>query len=114
MKDYKEMTRHISDDRRDVDTIIACLSSAARKACDQPEPSLEKTTLVDAFEIRNIYDDPDLKALVESNLFTAERRKELSEVIEYLVDQEPAFPPECYALLSNQEYSESIDILLKD
>lgn len=101
MEDYKEMTRHVSGDRCDVETILSALSTAVRRACEQPEPSPEKTTFGDAFAIRNIYDDPGLKALVESNMFTPQRQRELYEAAEEMMYQQPAFPPECYALLSN-------------
>ncbi|KAG8921680.1 hypothetical protein FRC01_000120 [Tulasnella sp. 417] len=107
LKDYEELTRHITDDRRDIDNIITCLSNAIRKARNQPEPTPEKTTIADVFTIRNIYDDPELKALIESNMFSAERREELFEATEDLVYQEPAFPSECYALLSNKDYKKT-------
>lgn len=108
MEDYKEMTRHVSGDRCDVETILSALSAAVRRACEQPEPSPEKTTFADAFAIRNLYDDAGLKALVESNMFTPQRQRELYEAAEELMYQQPAFPPECYALLSNPNKSELI------
>lgn len=106
LEDYKERTRHISGDR-DVNTIISALSKAVRAALDQAEPSPGKATLEDVFKIRNIYDNPELKALVESDMFTAQRRKELYEAADEWVLQQPVFPPECDALLSDNGGCES-------
>lgn len=98
LEDYKEATRHVSDNKCD---LLAALSAAVHRVCEHPEPSPEKVTFADAFTIRNLYDDPGLKALVESSKFTPQQRRELNEVAEELMYQQPAFPPECYALLSN-------------
>ncbi|KAG8944566.1 hypothetical protein FRC04_001689 [Tulasnella sp. 424] len=104
LEDYRETTEHLSGDRGDVETILSALSAAARRACEQPQPSPEKTTFADAFAIRNLYEDPALKTLVDSTMFTPQRRRELYAAAEELMYQQPAFPPECYALLSNPNY----------
>lgn len=98
LEDYKERTRHISGDP-DVDTITRALSKAVAIV---PTAYPEKATLEDIFKIKTIYDDPELKALVESNMFTAKRRNELYEAAEDWALQQPVFPPECYALFSNR------------
>ncbi|KAG8914928.1 hypothetical protein FRC00_009596 [Tulasnella sp. 408] len=98
LKDYKEATLNVEEDRDGVEAFISALEKAVKRADGLPEPDPEKAQLADVFWIRNIYDDPDIKALIASDQFTSEKRLALQEVVEDLLLQQPIFPPECYAL----------------
>ncbi|KAG9018643.1 hypothetical protein FRB90_011068 [Tulasnella sp. 427] len=96
---YKRATSTIAHKDKNVKLITAALDKATERAY-LLQPS-EKPTWEDAFVVRSIYDDPDLKALIESNRIPAERRRRMLEAAEEMALQQPLFPPECYALLSH-------------
>lgn len=75
------------------------LEKATQRAYELETP--EKVDWFDVFVIRNIYDDPDLKTLIDSDQFAPGRRQALYEAIEDMVLKYPLFPPQCYALLSH-------------
>ncbi|KAG8920373.1 hypothetical protein FRC01_000796 [Tulasnella sp. 417] len=99
LRDYREATHDMPEDRDDADVFINALEKAVRRVHNLPEPDTEKAQLSDVFSVRNIYDDPEIKALINSDRFTREKRLELQEAVEDLLLQQPVFPPECYALL---------------
>lgn len=86
------------DDREGVDAFIGALEKVVKRAHALPEPDPKKARISDVFSIRNAYDDPDVKALIDSNRFTSGKRLELQNAVEDLLSQQPIFPPECYAL----------------
>ncbi|KAG8964242.1 hypothetical protein FRC00_003234 [Tulasnella sp. 408] len=98
LQDYKDATCDMRENRDDVEVFTAALEKAVKRAYALPEPDPEKAQLEDVFSIRNIYDDPDVKALITPDRFSAEKRLALQEVVEELLMQQPMFPPECYAL----------------
>ncbi|KAG9003909.1 hypothetical protein FRB90_011088 [Tulasnella sp. 427] len=95
LQDYKEATRDFPDDD-DVKSFVSALEKAISRAQTLREPDPEKAQYYDVFSIRNIYDDPDIKALVASDRFTPEKRLKLQETVTNLLLQQPVFPPECY------------------
>lgn len=98
MRDYKNAVRNLSEDKDGVEAFIAALEKAVKRANALPEPDPEKARLSDAFAIRNVYDDHDVKALISSDRFTPEKRLKLQEAVEELLLEQPMFPPDCYAL----------------
>ncbi|KIO19516.1 hypothetical protein M407DRAFT_30841 [Tulasnella calospora MUT 4182] len=98
LREYREATCDMLDDRNGVDAFIGALEKAVKRAHALPEPDPEKAQLSDAFSVRNIYDDPDVKALIDSERFTPEKRLELQNAVEDLLLQQPIFPPNCYAI----------------
>lgn len=98
LRDYKDATRDLPEDKDGVGAFIAALEKAVKRAYALPEPDPEKARLSDAFSIRNIYDDHDVKALISSDRFTPEKRLKLQEAVEELLMEQPMFPPESYAL----------------
>lgn len=98
MRDYRDATRDIPEDKDGAEVFIAALDRAVRRAHSLPEPDPEKARLSDVFLIRNVYDDEDMKALIFSDRFTPKKRLELQEAVEELLLDQPMFPPECYRL----------------
>ncbi|KAG8923756.1 hypothetical protein FRC00_005885 [Tulasnella sp. 408] len=99
LQDYKGAMNSITQDSHNVDLIVKALEKATERAYELTNP--EKAEWFDVFVIRNIYDDPDLKALIDSDKFAPGRRQELYEAIEDMVLQYPLFPHQCYALVSH-------------
>lgn len=98
LRDYKEAMFDMPEDKEEAEVFIGALEKAVGRAHALPEPDAEKAQFSDVFAVRNIYDDPDIKALVNSDRFTPEKRLVLQEAVEDLLSQQPMFPPECYAL----------------
>lgn len=98
LKDYRNATQNVPHDRDGVKAFTDALEKAVKRAHALQEPDQEKGQLCHVFSIRNIYDDPDIKALISSDRFTQEKRLKLQESVEDLLQQQPVFPPECYAL----------------
>lgn len=98
LREYREATYDIKDDRAGVEAFIGALESAVKRAQALPDPDPEKARASDVFSIRSPYDDPDVKALIDSDRFTPGKRLELQNAVEELLLQQPMFPPECYAL----------------
>ncbi|KIO20909.1 hypothetical protein M407DRAFT_29462 [Tulasnella calospora MUT 4182] len=99
LQGYKRATDSIVQDGHNANLIVNALEKATQRAYELEKP--EKAQWFDVFVIRNIYDDPDLKALIDSDRFAPGKRQELYEAIEDMSLQYPLFPPECYALLSH-------------
>ncbi|KAG8917573.1 hypothetical protein FRC01_002360 [Tulasnella sp. 417] len=95
LQDYKWAARHNTCDENSV-LIADALEKAAQRAYALEEP--EKPTFADVFVLRNIYDDPDLKAVISSR-FTSEQQLKLAKVVNNQMLQQPAFPPHCWSLL---------------
>ncbi|KAG8911424.1 hypothetical protein FRC01_005719 [Tulasnella sp. 417] len=98
LRDYKTATQNIPVDRDGVQAFTDALEQAVKRAHTLQEPDQEKGQLSDVFYIRNIYEDPDIKLLIASDRFSPEKRLKLQESVEDLLQQQPVFPPECYAL----------------
>ncbi|KAG8919863.1 hypothetical protein FRC01_001054 [Tulasnella sp. 417] len=98
LREYREATCDMMNDRDGVEAFIAALEKAVKRAHALPDPDPEKAQFSDAFSIRNTYEDPDVKALVDSDRFTPGKRLELQSAVQDLLLQQPMFPPECYAI----------------
>ncbi|KAG8909950.1 hypothetical protein FRC01_006629 [Tulasnella sp. 417] len=95
LQDYKWAARHNTCDETTV-FIADALEKAVQKVYALEEP--EKATFADAFVIRNIYEDPDLKAVISSR-FSSGQQLKLSKVVNNQMLQQPVFPPHCWSLL---------------
>ncbi|KAG8914930.1 hypothetical protein FRC00_009598, partial [Tulasnella sp. 408] len=62
------------EDKEDAEIFIGALERAVRRVHALPEPDAEKAQLSDVFAVRNIYDDPEIKVLINSDRFTPEKR----------------------------------------
>lgn len=98
LRDYKDSTRDMAEDKDGVEVFTAALEKAVRRAYALPEPDPEKAQISDIFLIRNIYDDPDVQSLISSDRFNQEKRRELQEAVEEMLTEQPMFPPACYTL----------------
>ncbi|KAG9041119.1 hypothetical protein FS837_012718 [Tulasnella sp. UAMH 9824] len=99
-----EVCKGLLEDYRDLagdeaKVFVNALGQAAQTAYALPEPDPEKTEFHEAFHIRTVYDDPNVKKLVTSEMITPKKRLELERVSEEILQQQPMFPPECYAIL---------------
>ncbi|KAG8952462.1 hypothetical protein FRC04_004522 [Tulasnella sp. 424] len=97
LRDYKDSTRDMSDDKDGVEVFIAALEKAVQRAYALPEPDPEKAQISDVFVIRNVNDDPDVQSFIYSDRFSQEKRRALQETVEELLTEQPMFPPACYA-----------------
>ncbi|KAG8914929.1 hypothetical protein FRC00_009597 [Tulasnella sp. 408] len=98
LMEYREATWDMLDDRDGVENFTRALETAVKRAHALPDPDPEKARLSDAFSIRNTYDDPDVKALIDSDRFTPGKRIELQNAVQDLLLRQPLFPLECYAI----------------
>lgn len=98
LEDYRESASSIPGDSAGATVFISALEKAVQRAHALPEPDPEKAEISDAFSIRSIHNDPDVRLLVASGDFTPEKRLELQRMAEDILQQQPMFPPECYAL----------------
>lgn len=73
------------------------MKSISEKAFKQRR--IEDAELPDAFLIRNLFDDEGLRAFVTSPALDEKLRKDLNDMEAMVIDEQPAFPPVCYALL---------------
>lgn len=98
LQDYKAAMKNNIFDRGNRELILSALEKAVQRVNALEAP--EKATFEDAFVIRNIYDDPDLKAVITSR-FSPDQQLRLSKTMDEILLQQPAFPPQCYSLLGH-------------
>lgn len=95
--DYKSAAQSSRGDKNSA-LITDALEKAVQRVNTLQEP--ENSTVADVFVIRNIYDDPELKAMI-SSCFSSGQQRKLSKVISERVLEQPIFPPHCWAILNS-------------
>ncbi|KIO15392.1 hypothetical protein M407DRAFT_13310, partial [Tulasnella calospora MUT 4182] len=68
---------------------VDALDHASQTAYALPEPDPEKTDFREAFRVRAVYDDPEVKKLLNSEVIAPKKRLELERVSEDILQQQP-------------------------
>ncbi|KAG8936324.1 hypothetical protein FRC00_009067 [Tulasnella sp. 408] len=100
LQHYKTASRKSAWDKNRA-LLINALEKAVQRVYALKEPA--EATFADVFVIRNIYDDPDLKAVIPE-CFTSGERLELAKVMREALLHQPEFPPPCWALTKDLPY----------
>lgn len=86
-------------EKDDIRLLIDTLGTAVGRALAESVPSPKTAKFTDVFVIRQIHNDPDMKAILESDFFAPEDKQGMSQIAEEADQARPYFPPECYLLL---------------
>ncbi|KAG8925826.1 hypothetical protein FRC01_009639 [Tulasnella sp. 417] len=75
------------------------IATATQAALAEPGPSPGDVTWADVFTVRHLFQDPALKAVIDSGWTSSDQRLELLAFIDQVLLEEPQFPPDCHAFL---------------